>query len=76
MPRFFINIKWTDGYIYMVLQFALLSSAALMGLLNSSLYSKVVELELDFREAGHLCIRLILITFFALCKFLEPRRNL
>jgi hypothetical protein len=68
MPHFF-NIRWLDGYIYLTLQFALLSSAALMGLLNSSLYSKIVELELDYRESGHLCIRLVLISFFALRKF-------
>lgn len=38
MPIFF-NIRWLDNYIYLLLQFSLLSTAALMGLLNSSIYS-------------------------------------
>ncbi|KAI6218234.1 hypothetical protein M3Y99_01721600 [Aphelenchoides fujianensis] len=48
MPNFF-NIRPLDGHLYLLLQYALLASAALIGLLNSSLYSKVCELELDYR---------------------------
>ncbi|KAI6218174.1 hypothetical protein M3Y99_01727700 [Aphelenchoides fujianensis] len=65
MPNFF-NIRPLDGHLYLLLQYALLASAALIGLLNSSLYSKVCELELDYREGAHFCTRLILVTFFAI----------
>ncbi|KAI6197239.1 hypothetical protein M3Y94_01201000 [Aphelenchoides besseyi] len=65
LPNFF-SIRHLDPYLYLLLQCSLLASAALMGLLNSSLYSRVVELELDYRESSHVCTRLILVIFFAI----------
>ncbi|CAD5218125.1 unnamed protein product [Bursaphelenchus okinawaensis] len=64
-PHFF-NIRHLDQPIYFALQFSMLSIGALIALINSSVYAKIVELENDFKEGAHTCVRIVLITLFAI----------
>uniref|UniRef100_A0A1I7SFW5 GPS domain-containing protein n=1 Tax=Bursaphelenchus xylophilus TaxID=6326 RepID=A0A1I7SFW5_BURXY len=66
-PNFF-NIRHLDQPIYFALQFAMLSVGALIALINSSVYAKIVELESEFQEGAHTCVRIVLISLFAISK--------
>lgn len=49
LPKYF-SLQHLDRHVYLLLQYVLVSAAALLAFINSSLYSKLVNLESDAEE--------------------------